>query len=121
MLKVVPYENKTIVKPEKKKEDKHPWDVAREIVAEQKQAALTVKWAVLPLETLMDEQFLTVLHAIEEITNTTPLREAAKQLPKQIYKIIKSQEQLTRIPAELTDQLVFDVSKTLLFCYRVLV
>ena len=53
--KVVPYENKTIVKPEKKKEDKHPWDVAREIMAEQKQAALTIKWAVLPLETLMDE------------------------------------------------------------------
>ena len=34
-----------------------------------------------------------------------------KQLPKKIYEIIKSQEQLTRIPAELTDQLVFDVSK----------
>ena len=40
------------------------------------------------------------------------LEEAAKQLPKQIYEIIKSEEQLTRIPAELTDQLVFDVAKT---------
>ena len=111
-VKVVPYENKTIVKPEKKKEDKHPWDIAQEIMVEQKQAALTVKWAVLPLETLMDEQFLTILHAIEGITDATPLREAAKQLPKKIYEIVKSHEQLTRIPAELTDQLVFDVSKT---------
>ena len=111
-VKVVPYENKTIVKPEKKKEDKHPWDIAQEIISEQKQAVLTIKWAVLPLETLMDEQFLTILHAIEGITDATPLKEAAKQLPKKIYEIIKSQEQLTRIPAELTDQLVFDVSKT---------
>ena len=79
---------------------------------EQKQAALAVKWAVLPLEVLMDEQFLTILHAIEGITDATPLKEAAKQLPKQIYEIIKSQEQFTRIPAELTDQLVFDVAKT---------
>ena len=111
-VKVIPYENKTIVKPEKKKEDKHPWDIAQEIILEQKQAALAVKWAVLPLEILMDKQFLTILHAIEEITDATPLKEAAKQLPKKIYEIIKSQEQLTRIPAELTDQLVFDVSKT---------
>ena len=107
-VKVVPYENKTIVKLEKKKEDKHPWD----IILEQKQAALAVRWAVLPLEILMDEQFLTILHAIEGMTDATPLKEAAKQLPKQIYEIIKSQEQLTRVPAELTDQLVFDVSKT---------
>ena len=111
-VKVVPYENKTIAKIEKKKEDKHPWDIAQEIKLEQKQAALAVKWAVLPLEILMDEQFLTILHAIEGITDATPLKEAAKQLPKQIYEIIKSQEQLTRIPAELTDQLVFDVAKT---------
>ena len=83
-------------------------------MAEQKQAALAIKWASLPIETLMDKQFLTVLHAIEGITNATPLREAAKQLPKKIYEIVKSHEQLTRIPAELTDQLVFDVSKT---CY----
>ena len=60
----------------------------------------------------MDEQFLKILHVIEGITDATPLKEAAKQLPKQIYEIIKSQEQFTRIPAELTDQLVFDVAKT---------
>ena len=110
-VKVVPYENKTIAKIEKKKEDKHPWDIAQEIILEQKEAALAVKWAVLPLEILINEQFLTILHAIEGITDATPLKEAAKQLPKQIYEIIKSQEQFTRIPAELTDQLVFDVAK----------
>ena len=110
--KVIPYENKIIVKPERREEDKHPWDIAQEIMAEQRQAALAVKWAILPLETLMDEQFLIILHAIEEITDVTPLREAAIQLPKKIYEIVKSHEQLTNIPAELTDQLVFDVSKT---------
>ena len=110
--KVIPYENKTIVKPERREEDKHPWDIAQEIVAEQRQAALAIKWAVLPLETLMDGQFLIILHAIEEITDVTPLREAAIQLPKKIYEIVKLHEQLTTIPAELTDQLVFDVSKT---------
>ena len=110
--KVIPYKNKTVVKPERREEDKHPWDIAQEIMAEQKQAALAIKWAILPIETLMDEQFLTILHAIEEITDVTPLREAAIQLPKKIYEIVKLHEQLTRIPAELTDQLVFDVSKT---------
>ena len=109
--KVIPYENKTIVKPERREEDKHPWDIAQEIMAEQRQAALDVKWAALPLETLMDEQFLIILHAIEEITDVTPLREAIIQLPKKIYEIVKLHEQLTTIPAELTDQLIFDVSK----------
>ena len=56
--KVIPCENKTIIKPERKGEGKHPWDIAQEIMAEQRQAALAVKWAILPLETLMDEQFL---------------------------------------------------------------
>ena len=110
--KVIPYENKTIIKPERKGEGKHPWDIAQEIIAEQKQAALAVKWAILPLETLMDEQFLSVLHAVEEITDVTPLKEAALQLPKRIYEIVKQYEQLTEVPAELTDQLIFDISKT---------
>ena len=110
--KVVPYENKTIAKVEKRKTDKHPWDIAHEIMKEQERAALAVKWAIIPVEVLMDEQFLNVLHAIEEITDATPLREAAKQLPKQIYGIIQTQEQMTRVPAELTDQLVYDVAKT---------
>ena len=81
-------------------------------MAEQRQAALAVKWAILPLETLMDEQFLLILHAIEEITDVTPLRGAALQLPKKIYEIVRQYEQLTEVPAELTDQLIFDISKT---------
>ena len=110
--KVIPYENKANAKVEKKKKDKHPWDIAQEIILEWERAALAVKWAIIPLEVLMDEQFLKVLHPIEEITDATPLRDAAKQLPKQIHNIIQSQEQMTRISAKLTDQLVFDVAKT---------
>ena len=110
--KVIPYKNKTIIKPERKGEGKHPWDIAQEIMAEQRQAALAVKWAILPLETLMDEQFLLVLHAIEKITDVTLLREAALQLPKKIYEIVRQYEQLTEVPAELTDQLIFVISKT---------
>ena len=60
----------------------------------------------------MDEHFLNVLHSIEEITDTTPLRDAARQLPKQLYGIIQAHEQMTRIPAEVTDQLIFDIAKT---------
>ena len=110
--KVIPYENKIIAKVEKKKTDKHPWDITHEIMKEQEQAALAVKWAIIPVEVLMDEQFLNVLHSVEEITDATPLRDAAKQLPRQLYGIIQAHEQMTRIPAKLTDQLVFDVAKT---------
>ena len=49
---------------------------------------------------------------LEEITNVTPLGEAALQLPKKIYEIVRQYEQLTEVPAELTDQLIFDISKT---------
>ena len=110
--KVIPYENKTNAKVETKKKDKHPWDITQEIILGWERAALTVKWAIIPLEVMMDEQFLKVLHSIEEITNTNPLRDVAKQLPKQIHTIIQSQEQMTRISAELTDQLIFDITKT---------
>ena len=110
--RVIPYENKNATKAEKKKMDKHPWDIAHEIMKEQEQAALAVKWAIIPIEVLMDEQFLNVLHSIEEITDATPLRDAAKQLPRQLYEIIQAHKQMTRIPAKLTDQLVFDVAKT---------
>ena len=72
---------------------------------------MAVKWVIIPIEVLMDEQFLNVLHSLEEITDATPLRDAARQLPKQLYGIIQAHEQMTRIPAEVTDQLVFDVAK----------
>ena len=116
--RVVPYRNETIIKPERKEENKHPWDIAQEIIAEQKQAALAVKWGILPLETLMDEQFLSILHAVEEITDVTPLREAAIQLPKKIYEIVRQYEQLKEVPAELTDQLIFNVSKTYFYSVK---
>ena len=35
-VKVIPYENKTIIKPERRGEGKHPWDIAQGIMAEQK-------------------------------------------------------------------------------------
>ena len=111
-VKVVPYKNETVPELKEKDGTKHPWDIAQEIMKEQKQAALSVKWGTLPLGTLMDEQFLLVLHAVEEITDVAPLQEAAKQLPKKIYKIIKQHQHLEEVPAELTDQLVFDISKT---------
>ena len=111
-VRAIPYENKVVAKVEKKKTDRHPWDIAHEIMKEQEQAALAVKWAIIPIEVLMDEQFLNVLHSIEEITDATPLRDGAKQLPRQLYGIIQAHEQMTRIPTELTDQLVFDVAKT---------
>ena len=110
--KVIPYENMVVAKVEKKKTDKHPRDIAHEILKEQERAALAVKWAIIPVEVLMDEQFLNVLHSIEEITDATPPRDAAKQLSRQLYGIIQAHKQMTRIPAELTDQLVFDVAKT---------
>ena len=110
--RVIPYENEIATKVEKKKADKHPWDIAHEIMKEQERAALAVNWAIIPIEVLMDEQFLNVLHSIKEITDATPLRDTAKQLPRQLCGIIQAHEQMTRIPAELTDQLVFDVAKT---------
>ena len=33
-VEVVPYENKTIAKIDKKKKDKHPWDITQEIILE---------------------------------------------------------------------------------------
>ena len=110
--RVAPHESEVLVKVEKRKTEKHPWDIANEIMKEREQAALAVKWAVIPIEVLTDEHFLNVLHSIEEITDTTPLRDAARQLPKQLYGIIQAHEQMTRIPAEVTDQLIFDVAKT---------
>ena len=110
--RVAPHKSEVLVKVEKRKSKKHPWDVANEILKEREQAALAVKWAVIPIELLMDEHFLNVLHSIEEITDTTPLRDAARQIPKQLYGIIQAHEQMTRIPAEVTDQLIFDVAKT---------
>ena len=33
-------------------ENKHPWDIAQEIITEQNQAALAIKWSAIPHETI---------------------------------------------------------------------
>ena len=76
------------VEPIKRKEqkfigNKDLWDIAQEIITEQNQAALAIKWSAIPHETLFDEQFLRILHAVEELTDIAPLR--LTQLPKNIY------------------------------------
>ena len=75
-------------------ENRHPWDIAQEIITEQNKASLAVKWSAIPLEVLFDEQFLSILHAIEELTDVSPLQNAVTQLPKDIYKIVKQYEQI---------------------------
>ena len=80
--RVILYENKTVVKPERREEDQHLGILPRKSWQSKNRLALAVKWAILPIETLMDEQFLTILHAIEEITDVTPLE-------KQLYSFSK--------------------------------
>ena len=91
---VTPYPNKTAVQPERREDNQDPRDLVKKMMVEQQQAAIAVKWVLLPLEMLMDEQFLAVLHTIEEITDIAPLREASLQLPKKIYEIIRVHKQL---------------------------
>ena len=76
-------------KEEKPKENKHPWDIAQEIITEQNRASLAVKWSAIPLEVLFDEQILTILHTEEELTDVSPLQDAVTQLPKSIYEIVE--------------------------------
>ena len=109
------------IKPLKKKEErgkeqklienKHPWDIAQEIITEQNQAALAIKWSVIPHETLFDEQFLRVLHAIEELTDLAPLKYAMTQLPKNIYEIVKQYERIPNVTAKSTDEPIYNISK----------
>ena len=98
-------------KEQKLIENKHPWDIAQEIIKEQNQAALAIKWSVIPHETLFDEQFLRVLHAIEELTDLAPLKDAMTQLPKNIYEIVKQYEHISNVTAKSTDKLIYNISK----------
>ena len=54
----------------------------QEIIIEQNQASLAMKWSAIPHETLFDEHFLRMLHAVEELTDIAPLKDAMTQLPK---------------------------------------
>ena len=98
-------------KEEKSKENKHPWDIAKEIITEQNKASLAVKWSAVPLEVLFDEQFLTILHAVEELTDVSPLQDAVTQLPKSIYEIVKQYEHMPVVSAKSTDDLIYNISK----------
>ena len=100
------------VKVETPKENKHPWDIAHEIIQEQNKAALSIKWSAIPTETLFDEQFLNVLHVIKEITDTSPLRNAAINLPKDIYEIVKQYERIPVVSVETTDNLIYNIAQT---------
>ena len=93
-------------------ENKHPWDIAQEIITEQNQAALAIKWSAIPHETLVDEQFLRVLHVVEELMDIAPLRDAMTQLPKNIYEIIKQYEHIPKVTTKSTDELIYNISKT---------
>ena len=93
-------------------ENKHPWDIAQEIITEQNQAALAIKWSAIPHETLFDEHFLRVLHAIEELTDLAPLKDAMTQLPKNIYEIVKQYEHIPNVTVKLTDELIYNISKS---------
>ena len=93
-------------------ENKHPWDIAQEIITEQNQAALAIKWSAIPHETLFDKQFLRVLHAIEELTDLAPLKDAMTRLPKNIYEIVKQYEHIPNVTAKSTDELIYNISKT---------
>ena len=99
-------------KKENPNENKHPWDIAQQIITEQNRASLAVKWSAIPLEVLFDEQFLTILHAVEELTDASPLQNAATQLPEDIYKIVKQYEHIPVVSAKSVDELIYNISKT---------
>ena len=99
-------------KEQKPVESKHPWDITQEIIIEQNQASLAIKWSAIPHETLFDEQFLRVLHAVEKLTDIAPLKDAMTQLPKSIYEIVKQYEHIPMVTAKSTDDLIYNISKT---------
>ena len=99
-------------KKENSGENRHPWDITQEITTEQNRASLAVKWSAIPVEVLFDEQFLSILHAIEELTDFSPLQNAVTQLPKDIYKIVKQYEHIPKVSTKSIDDLIYNISKT---------
>ena len=97
---------------DKTKENKHPWDIAQEIITEQNRASLAVKWSAIPPQVLFGEQFLTTLHAVEELTDVSPLQNAVTQLPKSIYEIVEQYEHIPVVSAKSIDDLIYNISKT---------
>ena len=99
-------------KKENSGENRHPWDITQEITTEQNRASLAVKWSAIPLEILFDEQFLSILHAMEELTDFSPLQNAVTQLPKDIYKIVKQYEHIPKVSTKSINDLIYNISKT---------
>ena len=99
-------------KKENSGEKRHSWDIAQEIITEQNRASLAVKWSAIPLEVLFDEQFMSIIHAIEELMDVSPLQNAVTQLPKDIYKIVKQYEHIPKVSAKSIDDLIYNISKT---------
>ena len=73
---------------------------------------MAVKWSAIPLEVLFDEHFLTILHAVEELTDASPLQNAVTQLPEDIYKIVRQYEHIPVVSAKSIDDLIYNISKT---------
>ena len=112
-VKVEPIKRKVEkVMKERPTENRHPWDIAQEIVTEQNRDSLAVKWSAIPFVTLFDEQFLTILHAVEELTDVSPIKDAVTHLPKSIYEIVKQYEHMPVVSAKSTDDLIYNISKT---------
>ena len=121
-VKIEPIKRKVgETKEERPKENKHPWDIAQEIITEQNRASLAVKWSAIPLEVLFDEQFLTILHAVEELTDVSPLQNAVTQLPKSIYEIVKQYEHIpvVSVSAKSIDDYLQYFQNLFLFCNRI--
>ena len=53
-----------------------------------------------------------MLHAVEELTDVAPLKDAMTQLPKSIYEIVKQYEHIPVVTAKSTDDLIYNNSKT---------
>ena len=53
-----------------------------------------------------------MLHAVEELTDIAPLKDAMTQLPKSIYEIVKQYEHIPVVTAKSTDDLIYNISKT---------
>ena len=84
--------------------------MSQEIITEQNKASLAVKWSARTL--LFDEQFFTILYAVEELTEVSPLQDAVTQLPKSIYELVEQYEHMPVVSAKSTDDLIYNISKT---------
>ena len=55
---------------------------------------------------------MTILHAVEELTDVSPLQNVVTQLPKSTYEIVKQYEHMPVVSAKSIDDLIYNISKT---------